>query len=243
MENTYADIRKKQHLEITVKVVTCRRGSDSRRAFEMTVEDVEGTSFSFTVWSKSSNGRDYPWKEGHWYRLHSAYGEVWPAGRKLHGTKKLEIEHKGVRRTNRQAKLCYLTDTHLGKQIGGYNTKTGELDTVGGFIAATDVAIKHDVDAVVHTGDVFHNDTTNGIPESIEEACQNGLTELADAGIAFYFIYGNHARKQGRVCLEQFCDEGLATHLRSRPAMESWASNVHQPGSQRFSVCISRSHR
>ncbi|WP_458210286.1 metallophosphoesterase family protein [Haladaptatus sp. NG-SE-30] len=219
MENTYADIRKKQHLDITVKVVTCRPGSGSRRAFEMTVEDVDGTSFSFTVWAKSSNGRDYPWQEGHWYRLHSAYGEVWPAGRELHGTGKLEIEHKGVRPTDRRAKLLYLTDTHLGKQTGGHKNNSWKIDTVAGFNAAIDLAIEHRVDAVVHTGDVFHNDTRNGIPSSIEEACHDGLTELANAEIPFYFIYGNHARKKGRVCLEQFCDAGLATHLRSRPAV------------------------
>lgn len=53
MENVYADIRKKQHLDITVKVVSCRSGAGSRRAFEMTVEDVEGTQFTFTVWTKA----------------------------------------------------------------------------------------------------------------------------------------------------------------------------------------------
>jgi exonuclease SbcD len=219
MENVYADIRKKQHIDITVKVMSCRSGAGSRRAFEMTVEDVEGTQFTFTVWTKSKNGRDYHWQEGHWYRLHSAYGEVWPAGRELHGTSKLEIEHKGVRPNERRAKLLYLTDTHLGKETGGYKNNSWTIDTVAGFNAAIDIAIEQRVDAVVHTGDVFHNDTKNGISDEVEEACHDALTELANAEIPFYYIYGNHAGKTGRVCLERFSDAGLATHLRSRPVV------------------------
>lgn len=49
--------------------------------------------------------------------------------------------------------------------------------------------------------------------------CREGLVTLADAGIPFYFIYGNHERQAGRRVMERFTDDGLAVHLGFRYEM------------------------
>lgn len=217
MSNSYDDIRKKEHIDIQIKVLQVSSGTASGRAYELTVEDKDGIQFPFIVWEKSDQGATYPWQEGHWYQLESAYGEVWPAGKELHGTSTLEISHLGSEPDANSAKVLIIPDSHLGKQQGGFGPSTWELDCAAGLHAAIDIGIEQAVDAVVHLGDLFHNDTGDGIPDSTGEVCRQALSKLADADIPFYYIRGNHEKRRGRIWMERFEDSGLARHLRSRP--------------------------
>lgn len=87
-----------------------------------------------------------------------------------------------------------------------------------GFCEAIKQAIRLDVAAVVHGGDLFHN-PGSGIDSEDVSTCREELTALAEAGIPFYFIYGNHERQAGRQVMERFVDDSLAVHLGPRYEM------------------------
>ena len=212
---TYDDLSKDGQYNILVRVRSCSRSTVENRAFELNVEDTEGTRFPFIVWEKSARGRNYDWRIGCWYRLSGASVNEWPSGKVLHGASALEIETVGTRRKHERVNILYLTDSHLGKTSHSYRGNSWSVSPEKGFRAAIEQAVEQNVDAVVHGGDLFHNDG-DGIDEREVALCRESLIELAEYGIPFYFIYGNHERHAGRRKMEQFVDDGLAVHLGPR---------------------------
>jgi DNA repair exonuclease SbcCD nuclease subunit len=171
--------------------------------------------------------------------LESALGEVWPAGKELHGTGKLKVTHIGPDDDGRGADILIVPDSHLGKAHGGFGASRWELDCAAGLEEAIEIGIQHQVDAIIHLGDIFHNDTDVGISDSIGERCRQVLSNLANEQIPFYYIRGNHEKKEGRIWMERFEDSGLASHLRTRPLVindsiavygidyaDSWSSDL-----------------
>lgn len=217
MAPTFSDILDQDHIDIPVKVTSCRPGSRQNRAYEMTIQDVDGVQIQFIVWDKSEEGRSVDWQEGRWYRLQSAFGKVWGSDRKLHGTSKLSVSPGEPPAEEITADVLLLPDTHLGKTDTKFYLKGNDLDTIGGFESAIDVALSENVDAVIHLGDIFHNDSNIGISNTLKDVCRENLTRLADADIPFLFIYGNHEKEEGRNCLREFQNAGLATHLGTKP--------------------------
>jgi len=215
MGTTYRDLAEGRQYEILVRVRGVSRVEREKRAFELNVEDTQGTRFPLIVWEKSEAGRDFDWQQGHWYRLSGVSVNEWPSGKVLHGTSALEIEDLGSRKDDTQANILYLTDSHLGKTTHEYLGQRWSVSPVDGFRTAIEYAIENQVSAVVHGGDLFHN-PGDGIQDKEVAVCREGLTKLAEHGIPFYFIYGNHERQAGRRIMGRFVDDGLATHLGPR---------------------------
>ncbi|MFC6723409.1 exonuclease SbcCD subunit D [Halobium palmae] len=112
--------------------------------------------------------------------------------------------------------VLHMTDTHIGKKLGGYGSQQWPVDCVGGFVNAITEALLLNVDAVLHTGDIFHNDR-HGITKEHIEACRTQLVRLRSAAIPFYYILGDHARKAGQQQMNVFETEGLACNLSESP--------------------------
>lgn len=63
VKTTYRDLGEEGHYEITVRVRNCSEANVENRAYELSVEDIEGTRFQFIVWESSEQGREYNWKK------------------------------------------------------------------------------------------------------------------------------------------------------------------------------------
>ena len=111
-------------------------------------------------------------------------------------------------------KILHLSDTHLGNRQ--YGSDIRKDDFTRAFDAAIDRALDENVDAVVHTGDLFHRRTPS-LP--IVTACIEILRKLADEDIPFYGIVGNHDRKMDRQWLDLIRETGTARRLDQTPTM------------------------
>jgi DNA repair exonuclease SbcCD nuclease subunit len=87
-------------------------------------------------------------------------------------------------------RLLHISDTHLGKRQ--YSSDIRRDDFSQAFEQTIDLAVKHDVDAVVHTGDLFDS-RQPPLPELINTL--EALKRLDEADIPFLAIVGNHDRK------------------------------------------------
>lgn len=114
--------------------------------------------------------------------------------------------------------LLHISDTHLGASMEDGEDYSTNGSCLMGLRRAIDVAIVRDVDAVLNTGDFFHNDR-HGIPTMAEEGAQKQLRRLFDEGISFFSIDGDHEREAGRKILENFENEGLVIRLNESPQM------------------------
>jgi len=111
-------------------------------------------------------------------------------------------------------KILHLSDTHLGNRQYGSDTRRD--DFTRSFEAAIDHALKENVDAVIHTGDLFHRRTPS-LP--IVTNCIEILRRLADEDIPFYGIVGNHDRKMDQQWLDLIRETGTAERLDRTPTM------------------------
>lgn len=111
-------------------------------------------------------------------------------------------------------KILHLSDTHLGNRQYGSNTRRDDFTRA--FEAAIDRALEENVDAVIHTGDLFHRRTPS-LP--IVTDCIEILRKLADEDIPFYGIVGNHDRKMDQQWLDLIRETGTADRLDQTPTM------------------------
>lgn len=149
--------------------------------------------------------------------------------------------------------LLYLSDSHLGASPSTNSGYSRESRCLKKFCQAIDVATDRSVEAVLNTGDLFHNDR-HGIPEGVIEEAESQLRRLSKEGITFYSIDGDHEREAGREVLESFEKEGLLTRLGEEPRLvgdgialygrdytppEGWTGGDWSPDTQpanRFSI-------
>lgn len=110
--------------------------------------------------------------------------------------------------------LLHLSDTHLGHRQ--YGSDVRRQDFIDGFEAGIERAIDHEVDALIHTGDLFHR-RTPPLPEV--NRCIDILRTAADEGIPFYGIVGNHDRKIDDQWLDLIEQTGTAARLDTSPTM------------------------
>lgn len=111
-------------------------------------------------------------------------------------------------------KILHLSDTHLGNRQYGSDTRRDDFTRA--FEAAIDRALEENVDAVIHTGDLFHRRTPS-LP--IVTDCIEILRKLADEDIPFYGIVGNHDRKMDQQWLDLIRETGTADRLDQTPTM------------------------
>jgi len=115
--------------------------------------------------------------------------------------------------------LVHMTDSHIGREKGGHHGKGWDIDCAAGFRKAVDAAISVDADAVVHTGDLFHNDTTTGITDEHREICFRELAKLFDSDIPFFYVLGDHERDAGERERNKLVDLELAQTLDTTPTL------------------------
>ena len=109
-------------------------------------------------------------------------------------------------------RVIHTGDTHLGYQQ--YHSPTRRQDFLDAFERVIDDAIEGEVDAVVHAGDLFH-DRRPALPDLL--GTLSTLRRLADAGVPFLAVVGNHESTRGGQWLDLFERLGLATRLGSAP--------------------------
>jgi DNA repair exonuclease SbcCD nuclease subunit len=110
--------------------------------------------------------------------------------------------------------ILHTGDTHLGYRQ--YHSPARREDFLAAFEAVVEDAIEADVDAVVHAGDLF-DDRQPALTDVM--GALSVLRTLADAGIPFYGIVGNHESKRDSQWLDLFERMGVATRLDDSPVV------------------------
>jgi len=110
--------------------------------------------------------------------------------------------------------LLHISDTHLGNRQ--YGSDVRKDDMIEAFDQAINVALDENVDAVVHTGDLFDSRTPS-LPEVTR--CIQTLRKLDKADIPFYGIVGNHDRKMDEQWLDLIRETGTAERLSREPTI------------------------
>jgi DNA repair exonuclease SbcCD nuclease subunit len=109
-------------------------------------------------------------------------------------------------------KIIHTADTHLGYRQ--YNNGTRKQDFFDAFDRVVEDAIKNEVDAVIHAGDLF--DMRNpSLPDVMKTS--NIIQKLKDHDIPFLGIVGNHESKQDNQWLDLYERMGIATRLTANP--------------------------
>lgn len=93
--------------------------------------------------------------------------------------------------------ILHISDTHLGKSQ--YRSEDRLNDYADAFEESVDRAIELEVEAVLHTGDLFDAPTPN-VP--VVNRCLDIIKKLDEAGIPFLGIVGNHERKRDEQWLD-----------------------------------------
>jgi len=183
------------HYEATA--VKIDRNVRSGRRAEVVLEDDAGGRVLFADFVGAETGVD--WKQGARYRIMECAVQNNSRGQEatLAPGKQTEIVERTA--VGQETTLLVLGDTHAGR-ICHPKDKSIEIDTIGAFERAAEIAISSGVDAVVHAGDVFHD--TDG-PEHLMEVDNRALTPLAEHGIPFYYVTGNHGHEAREWLLSQ----------------------------------------
>lgn len=95
--------------------------------------------------------------------------------------------------------ILHVSDTHLGKNQYGSDIRSD--DYANAFDATITLAIEENVDAVIHTGDLFDNRQPN--TNTISQAFTT-IKRLNDENIPFLAIVGNHERKWDKQWMDIF---------------------------------------
>lgn len=110
--------------------------------------------------------------------------------------------------------VLHVSDTHLGNRQ--YGSDVRKDDMAEAFDQAIEIAVNENVDAVIHTGDLFDSRTPS-LPEVTR--CIQTLRKLDKADIPFYGIVGNHDRKMDQQWLDLIRETGTAERLSREPTM------------------------
>ncbi|WP_135827102.1 DNA repair exonuclease [Halorussus ruber] len=114
----------------------------------------------------------------------------------------------------KQTRVLHVSDTHLGYRQ--YCSDIRRNDFFDNFEQTIEIAVDRDVDAVVHTGDLFHG--SNPSIQNIDR-CAEILGQLDRAGIPMYGIVGNHERKNDTQLLDLVGRMGDVRRLKKEPTL------------------------
>ena len=104
--------------------------------------------------------------------------------------------------------IIHTADTHLG--YTQYHNETREMDFENAFIEIITDAIESDVDAVIHSGDLFHHSKPNYRALSV---VTRQLNRLDENGIPFIAIVGNHDASRDGKWIDLFEEFDIATYI------------------------------
>ncbi|MEA5386752.1 metallophosphoesterase [Haloarculaceae archaeon H-GB11] len=166
---------------IQVRIKEAHKPSNTSLSWRLTVEDQLENEFEVKIWD--THDIDIWWREGWWYVLEQGRGTRWDSGAiVLHSTTDFEVS-----RPDNTVNLLAIGDTHIGHE--NRPDSTGEpYRTARQFLSAVGYAVRYDVAAIVHAGDLFDDAPT----EEDLLIAETAFTILAQHGIPLYFISGNH---------------------------------------------------
>ena len=110
--------------------------------------------------------------------------------------------------------ILHVSDTHLG--LRQYRSNVRRSDFADAFDTAVDIAIDEDVDAVVHTGDLFDDPSPN-VPTV--NRCLDAVSRLESEDIPFLAIVGNHERKRDEQWMDIVKRFGNTVRLSASPTL------------------------
>lgn len=113
---------------------------------------------------------------------------------------------------NAPTRILHVSDTHLGRWQ--YHNDQRQDDFADAFEQAIDIAIDEDVDAVIHTGDLFDDSNTHS--KTLTKATRI-IKKLTSHNIPFYGIVGNHERKREAQWMDLFKEMDIAHRLGKEP--------------------------
>jgi predicted phosphodiesterase len=171
----------------------------SRRDAELTVRDEDGAELTVIIWE--THEVDQLWEEGATYELSGARGKRYSTGR---GTS-VEVQSTkafAAKRVSTSDETCVLVlgDTHVGYRHRLRSAKPAwarEVNARDVFARCFERARDLGVDAVIHAGDVFDHENTQGDRNAVRQA----ISQTVGAGIPFYYVFGNHDDENGRTLL------------------------------------------
>lgn len=112
--------------------------------------------------------------------------------------------------------IGWLTDSHLGKSTGGYGKRNWQLQPFDDLSGIIDTLSIFNLDAVVHTGDLFHNDKA-GISDAQLEQVSTLFDQFRHNDVPVLYILGNHAREEGGTAWARLAESGNISHLSTTP--------------------------
>jgi predicted phosphodiesterase len=230
--SSWEAIEGQTHLDsISVTVTKAIHHNNEKLNWRLTVEDTSGKQFKLEIWNKHDPLTE--WKEGAEYVIRNGYGQTWDNGqkKKLHSSGKWSVDRVD---SAFDCRLMVMGDTHVGRKE--HPSKPYQsIDCAGKFAQAIEVAVSHDADSILHTGDVFHDYATEEDCETVDTAFER----MRDTDIKFYYILGNHECDRGTRLLQRWEQRGVATHLDMSGSEVTDDVKVygydHRPGSK-FSV-------
>lgn len=167
--------------EILVKVLDSEEIFNSSLAWRLTVEDSAENKFEVKIWH--THDVDIWWRDGCQYVLKEGRAKHQrDGGIILHSTDDFTVYRPGD-----SVDILAIGDSHIGRENRPADSGA-PYRTARQFVAAMGYAARYQVDAVIHTGDLFDDDPTD---EDITIAL-SGFDILSQNDIPFYFIYGNH---------------------------------------------------
>lgn len=178
--------------------------ANSRRAIVSLIDPAENNLGLIDY--KGAN-TDTDWQVNHRYRISQC--SVQDGGQHfevaLAPSTKTIIDPIGTRADT--AQLLVVGDTHIGRTE---HPGTGEqIDPIEAFSKAVSFGINQSVTAVIHVGDIFHENATVSQAKQVND---DVLEPLNKADIPFFYIRGNHEAAAGNKLLNHW-KGGLATHL------------------------------
>jgi exonuclease SbcD len=204
-------VGKVETTDITVRVLGPPK-FDRHGNHEVPVEDADGRVSDLRVWSKHHGQAE--WRVGSMYELVEVKRNPVDANKARYET----AANTQVSRVGRpqvpEMSLLHVSDTHLGRpqtdkeHMGNANQLERFLDTVN-------LAVKSQVDAIIHTGDIFDDDVDEATVQIVEEHVEL----LADADIPIYYVRGNHGCDRGDAFLRSQTEAGRMIHLSNEPQL------------------------
>jgi DNA repair exonuclease SbcCD nuclease subunit len=114
------------------------------------------------------------------------------------------------------ATIGWLTDSHIGKKTGGYGNYSWDISPVDDLRSVTELLGSFDLDTVVYTGDLFHNDK-DGISNANQRLVRSLIESNLGDSLPIKYIYGNHARGEGSQVWSDFEQHQIAEPLSTDP--------------------------
>lgn len=132
------------------------------------------------------------------------------------GANHYKREQKKSKDDTSYATIGWLTDSHIGKETGGYGNYSWDISPLDGFRDVTELLSSLDLDTVVYTGDLFHNDK-HGISNANQRLVRSILESNFGDALPIRYIYGNHERGEGDQVWSDFEQHQVAEPLSTDP--------------------------